>query len=91
MKKILIIGASGHGKVIAEAIELGCKYSIHGYIDSFEPVGKRVLDYEILGTEDYISTLYAQGITQGVIAIGDNWTRFLLYEKIKKLFQILNL
>ncbi len=85
MEKVLIVGASGHGKVVAEAIELNGEYTIHGFIDSFKPVGEKVLDYEILGTEDLISQLYDQGVTRGIIAIGDNWTRFLLAEKIKRL------
>ncbi len=85
MEKVIIIGASGHGKVVAEAIELNQKYSVYGYIDSFKPIGEKVLDYNVLGTEEIIPKLFDQGITKGVVAIGDNWTRFLLVEKIKRL------
>lgn len=85
MDKILIIGASGHAKVIIETIELNNNYQIYGLIDTFKPIGEKVLGYEILGTEDYIKNLAQKGINKGVIAIGDNWNRFLMQEKIKKI------
>lgn len=86
MDKILIIGASGHAKVIIETIELSNNYSIYGLIDTFKPVGKNILGYEVLGTEDYIGDLIKKGINKGVIAIGDNWTRLLIKNKIEKKF-----
>lgn len=85
MDKIIVIGASGHAKVIIEAIELSKSHHIHGLIDSFKPKGRKLFDYEILGTEDIIPDLRSNGITKGVIAIGDNWTRFLMYKKILSL------
>jgi len=85
MDKIIVIGASGHAKVIIEAIELSKSYHIHGLIDSFKPKGGKLFDYEILGTEDIIPDLQSKGITKGIIAIGDNWTRFLMHKKILSL------
>ncbi|WP_106794993.1 acetyltransferase [Aquimarina sp. Aq78] len=85
MDKILIIGASGHAKVIIETIELNANYQIHGLIDTFKPKGKKLLGYEVLGTENYIQDLVEQGVNKGIIAIGDNWTRFLVQTRIKKL------
>lgn len=86
MDKVLIIGASGHGKVIIEAIELNKEYEIVGFVDSFKDKGEKVLGYEILGKEDIIPDLVQRGVvTKGVIAIGDNWTRGLMYNKVKDL------
>ncbi|MCK8520562.1 acetyltransferase [Aquimarina sp. D1M17] len=85
MDKILIIGASGHAKVIIETIELGGDYEIYGLIDSFKPKGMNVLGYEILGTEENIQDLIDQGISKGIIAIGDNWTRLQMMNKIHSL------
>ncbi|WP_299216962.1 acetyltransferase [uncultured Aquimarina sp.] len=85
MDKIVIIGASGHAKVVIETVESNGKFQIYGLIDSFKPKGEKVLGYEILGTEDLIKDLIKKGINKGVIAIGDNWTRYLMYTKIKEM------
>lgn len=85
MDKIIIIGASGHAKVIIESIEIGAKYQIYGLIDSFKPKGQKILGYEILGTEDLIKDLVRKGVRKGVVAIGDNWTRCLMQAKIKEI------
>ncbi|MFC5045346.1 NeuD/PglB/VioB family sugar acetyltransferase [Aquimarina hainanensis] len=82
MEKVLIIGASGHGKVIAEAIELEDKYEIYGFIDSYKPKGQKIMGYDILGSENIIPALMKKGITKGIISIGDNWIRYKLYKKV---------
>ncbi len=85
MEKVVVIGASGHAKVIIEIIESNKKYEIYGLIDSFKPKGEQILGYEILGTEDLIPDLIKKGICSGVVAIGDNWTRYLMHTKIKEM------
>ncbi|OED39549.1 transferase [Flavobacteriaceae bacterium (ex Bugula neritina AB1)] len=85
MDNVLVIGASGHAKVVIEAIELEKKYQIYGLIDSYKPKGVKLFDYEVLGTEFDIKDFAAKGITKGIIAIGDNWDRHLIQEKIKEL------
>ncbi len=85
MEKIVIIGASGHARVIIETVESNGNYQIYGVIDSFKPKGRKILGYEILGTEDLIKGLVKKGINKGVIAIGDNWTRYLMYIRIKEI------
>ncbi len=85
MDKILIVGASGHAKVVADTLELMGIYEIYGFVDSFKTKGEKVLGYEVLGTEEIIPDLLKKGVTKCVIAIGDNWLRFMMYTKIKKL------
>lgn len=82
MEKVIIFGASGHAKVIIESILLSKEYEIAGLIDSYKPKGQKLLGYEILGKEDLVQNLFDQGITKGVIAIGDNWQRMKMYERI---------
>ncbi|PKV50994.1 sugar O-acyltransferase (sialic acid O-acetyltransferase NeuD family) [Aquimarina sp. MAR_2010_214] len=93
MEKTLIIGASGHAKVIIETIELNNNYEIYGLIDTFKPKGSKLLRYEVLGKEEDIPSLIKQGIRKGIIAIGDNWVRYQMYLKIKKIapdFEFIN-
>ncbi len=85
MEKILVFGASGHAKVIIEAIELNKKYQIAGLIDSYRPKSYKVFEYEVLGDEYLLPALMKKGITKGIIAIGDNWIRHKMYQKIHEL------
>ncbi|WP_338358908.1 acetyltransferase [Yeosuana marina] len=86
MDKILIIGASGHAKVVIDIIERQNTYQILGLIDSFKEVGASLLGYKILGTEEDLPDLIKKhDIYGGIIAVGDNWKRSQLVHKIEKL------
>src|SRR5690606_7423015 len=83
MKNILIIGASGHGKVIVDIIEKGNLYNIQGFLDTYKQKGKKLFNYPILGTEDDLNGLVEKHDIYGCfIAIGDNYTRKIMAEKI---------
>lgn len=80
---IVVIGASGHAKVIIDIIEKSNHYNIIGLIDSFKEASRSIFDYTILGTEnDLVKLSKTYNFSSGIIAIGDNLTRKLLYEKI---------
>lgn len=83
LKDILIIGASGHAKVIIDIIEKQKKYKIFGFIDTHKDVGEIIFGYTVLGTEMDIPLLMNQkNIHGGIIAIGDNWVRKQMKDKI---------
>lgn len=83
MDKIIIIGASGHAKVVIDIIEKQNKYHIFGILDSHKPIGYKVFDYEVLGTETLIPELIKNHqIHAGIIAIGDNTQRKRMVDKI---------
>lgn len=83
MEKILIIGASGHAKVIVDIIEKQNKYNIFGFLDTFKQKGEKLFNYNILGTEDDLNDIVSQNKISGCfIAIGDNYTRKTMASKI---------
>jgi len=83
MNKVVIIGASEHGKVVADVIEREGKYALLGWIDSYKPAGGAFFNYPMLGAEDLLLDLWQRKeIAGGIIAIGDNWTRGRMAEKI---------
>lgn len=87
MKNVLIIGASGHGSVILDSIERSREYQVIGFIDSFKPKGKIINGYEILGNESDLPYLIEKfNIYGGVVAIGDNWTRRKVADRITQIF-----
>lgn len=85
MDKVIIIGASGHAKVIIEMIELNKKYEVLGFIDTYKTKGDKVLGYDILGKETVLKELAADGYKKGIICIGDNWIRSVMRDKIIEL------
>src|SRR5690606_20580746 len=59
---------------------------IVGLIDSFKPIGSKVYDYKVIGKEDDLPKLtLAFNFNLGIIAIGDNWTRKTMHDKIRKI------
>lgn len=83
---IVIFGSSGHAKVVIDVVEKQGKYHILGLIDSLKPAGEMVFGYEILGAEDKLVALAESGdVDGGLIAIGDNWKRYLVSEKVNSL------
>lgn len=85
MTKILIIGAGGHGQVIADIIlsrsRLGERLELVGFLDD-DPslLGKEVLDTFILGSVDQVYSIPHDAV---VVGIGHNQTRALVYERLR--------
>lgn len=83
MKKIVIIGASGHGGMILDCLKNEGLYNVLGFVDSFRKKGEKQYGYEILGSVEDLPRLMDKFNLYGcIIAIGDNWTRKIIADKI---------
>lgn len=51
MKNLILVGGGGHCKSVIDVAECA-GYSILGILERPEEVGKKVLDYEVIGTDD---------------------------------------
>jgi len=81
----VVVGASGHAKVIIDILERQDVCRIVGLIDTFKPPGTTLMGYEVIGPEECIPHLLAgRRITGGIIAIGHNWKRKQVAERIRK-------
>ncbi len=69
-KNVIIIGAGGHGKVIADIVALN-NDTVTGFLDDRETA---IADFNILGKVNDIAK-YADGKTQFFIAVGNNHAR----------------
>jgi len=86
MKPIVIIGASEHAKVVIDIVEKEKKFHIVGLIDDHKPIGERLYDYSILGDVSALTDLMQRHkLTGGLVAIGDNWTRLQVVQRILSL------
>ena len=52
-KPLILVGGGGHCKSVIDVAESAC-YTILGILDKPEEVGKQVLDYKVIGTDDDI-------------------------------------
>jgi sugar O-acyltransferase (sialic acid O-acetyltransferase NeuD family) len=82
MEKVLIVGAGGHGRAVADTIELMGMYEIAGFLDDVYPEKHAVWDYPLLGATSDLSafTRYAGAL---VVAIGNNKVRKSVFERAK--------
>ncbi|MDF3028636.1 MAG: acetyltransferase [Fluviicola sp.] len=75
MKRVVIIGAGGHARVIADALSYSNEYLLAGFFDDSIAVGEVVFgDAKVLGTvEDFTSKRIQPDAC--IIGIGDNTIR----------------
>ena len=76
MDAIVIVGAAGHGKVVADIVEQAGGLRIAGFLDRDRPAGGAFFGLPVLGTEAELPRLVRELDLAGMlVAIGDNWTR----------------
>ncbi len=83
-RSVVILGASGHAKVVLEAVRaMGC-FDVVGMTDP--AAGARsVLGVPVLGGDDILPDLRAQGVQAAVVALGDNSLRHRLAVRVREL------
>lgn len=82
-KNLILLGGGGHCKSVIEVAE-SAGYNILGVLDKPEEVGKQVLDYKVIGTDDDIPQYVDKA--EFVITVGfikNPSTRIKLYNKVK--------
>jgi len=82
--KVIIWGAGGHAKVVADIICLQGVFEIAGFLDSTDVQrhGKKFCSATILGGAEQLQPLRHQGVRHGIVAIGDNQARLRLADKL---------
>lgn len=87
---VLILGTSGHAKVVIELFLAEQRYQIAGLID-LDPAPRSLLDIPVIGTDSDLPRLRATGIEKAFVAIGDNKKRLEIGHKLEQLgFDIVN-
>ena len=69
MEEIILIGGGGHCKSIIDVIEQENRFKIAGIIDQPELLGRKVLNYEVIGSDDDLESL-AQQFKYAFITVG---------------------
>jgi sugar O-acyltransferase (sialic acid O-acetyltransferase NeuD family) len=72
---VIVVGASGHAKVVIDIIERVGRQRIVGLVDR-EGTGHRIWDYDVLGTTDALPAIAARmGVSGYVLGVGSNSVR----------------
>lgn len=82
--KTLIIGASGHGKVVLDILQQDKNIEVKGFIDD-DPNrhGQTINGIEVLGSFSIIQDLQ-NDIDSGIVGIGNNFTRAVFFKRLKE-------
>lgn len=84
MSELLILGAGGHGKVVAEAARDGGDWRRIAFLDDRHPDLDHVLDWPVLGRCEDAADLRAD-FTHAAVAIGDAGLRLAWLERLAAL------
>lgn len=89
MKKVILIGAGGHAKVIADIIQQNQEYCIVGLVASKKEAG--FFGIPVVGTDDDLEDLFGRGIRFAFVAIGDGKIRRRITNCLEKIgYEIIN-
>jgi sugar O-acyltransferase (sialic acid O-acetyltransferase NeuD family) len=84
---ILLVGAGGHAAACVDVIEADGRFTVAGLVGAAAEVGKRVLGYPVLGTDDDLADLVGR-YSSALVAVGHIQTpepRIRLFEQLQKL------
>lgn len=70
MKKIVLIGAGGHCKVIIDIINYNKEFEIVGIVDKENNKKEKILGIPVIGTDFILKDLYNKGVEYAFICLG---------------------
>ena len=83
MQQVMIFGSGGHANVVIDLIEKQGNFEIIGLLDDFRNIGETIAGYQVLGgLKNFIELYESYSHPSIVIAIGDNYSRRQVCEKL---------
>lgn len=83
--QVVVYGAGGHVKVVLATLEAEGKYRVIGLLDDNESKhSTTVYGYQVLGGREQLARLRNEGISNAVVAIGDNLKRADLAQLLRE-------
>jgi sugar O-acyltransferase (sialic acid O-acetyltransferase NeuD family) len=84
MKNLLIVGAGGHGRSLAETVLLSGTFRLAGFVDDAAPELEHVWDWPVLGTTTTLENYRTQA-DAAIVGIGNNSLREQLLNRLAEL------
>lgn len=79
--RLLVVGAGGHGRSVAEAAELSGQFEVVGFLDDALSTDKSVLNVPVLGPMASMGN-HRAAADQTIVAIGNNVVREKLMQQL---------
>jgi sugar O-acyltransferase (sialic acid O-acetyltransferase NeuD family) len=80
---IVVVGSSGHARVVLDIVHSEGRYEVIGLVDSYRAVGESALGCTILGGIDQMGRLFEERQLAGyLIAVGDNFARGSIADEV---------
>lgn len=87
MQNLIIFGASGHARVIADAARRSALFDVLGFVDQARPVGEVVDSVKVLRNETALQNILSKADNvMGIIGVGDNRARARIAASMKEKF-----
>ena len=80
-KRLAIIGAGGHGKVVADCADFTGNYAEIFFLDSVQKIGTKVAEWDVKGTPEEFEN-FDFGCTDFIVAVGNNHVRAKLLKNL---------
>jgi sugar O-acyltransferase (sialic acid O-acetyltransferase NeuD family) len=91
MERIVVVGASGLARVVVDIVEKAGRHTIAGVIDAKLAAGTEFFGYPVLGKDEDLPALMVEhDVRAAVVAIGDNWTRRLVMQRLARSAPVLD-
>ena len=85
-ERILVVGSAGHARAVLDVVRSQGRYVVAGFIDGTKAKGTSYLGLQVLGDEkDLPEVCRAERTTLGIVAIGDNFQRQAMTERLRAL------
>jgi len=87
LRKTVIWGASGHARVVADALRLAGGHDLVGFLDDVNPerAGTRFCGLPVLGGKERLEDLLREGVTHVIFGFGDCAARLRLADFVRSL------
>lgn len=79
--RLLIVGAGGHGRSVAETAQLSGKFQLVGFLDDSTPTNQPILGCPVLGSVVSMAR-HLNCCDQAIVAIGNNAVREVLIQQL---------
>ena len=90
LQPVVVVGAGGHAKVVIELIRAEGRYEVAALLDA-DATPRRVLGVEVVGDDDALPRLRAEGLARAFIALGGNALRLKVAGRARDLgFDLVN-
>lgn len=83
-QRVVIWGASGHARVVADIVRLEGRFHLVGFLDDVNPQPRQFMGLPVLGGRERLDRLRGDGVTHIILGFGNCEARLSMGEMVRK-------